>query len=97
MNWSEKIIFVMLIITGIGFLLLAGNIHSKFVLGWEKDCKPYVNSALSEEQWPGVCQDFSKYWILMFGTVLSIMFSFTAFYASFNLIEEKNQKEVKKK
>lgn len=64
---KKRIVIIIFIILSIVSLIGGLNLYKKHILGWEKDCKPYVLDNYVESDFPDVCKDFSKYHLLMIG------------------------------
>lgn len=69
----QTIVFMIIIMA-----LIMGHLHlyEKFVLGFDKDCKPYIGTVEHEEDLPAVCQDFSGYHLLLIGTIICLALAF---------------------
>jgi len=94
-NIVSIITLIVSLIIGIVLLFFGLELHSKFSIGFDKDCKQYVESCSLEENYPIECQDFSKYHIMLIISIISISFGFlllfsTSWYLSGIIENEKN-------
>lgn len=52
------------------------SVHEKFVLGYAKDCTPYIHEGMDEQDFPYVCQDFGKYHLMLLGVTILMAMAF---------------------
>jgi len=82
-------------IIGLVLVISGLNLHSNFSIGFDKDCKQYVESCSLEENYPIECQDFSKYHMMLIISIMCLSFGFflwfsTSWYLSGIIENEKN-------
>jgi hypothetical protein len=73
-NIPQIITFVLIIIMFVVCFIGGLQLHSKFVIGWDKDCRLQMQNLTSELDYPPECRDFSTYHMLLIFSI-GLMFA----------------------